>query len=86
MDKIATETNAVLDCDTTKPPIVRALIGLEETAVKLDVCKKTVERLIDDGELGPKVKVRGSAKLFMKNVDAYLEKIQTLAERKYQTI
>ena len=64
----------------------RALIGLDETAVKLDVCKKTVSRLIEDGELGPKVKVRSCAKLFVKNVDAYLEKIRMLAERKYQSV
>lgn len=77
---------APADCDAANPSAVRALIGLDETAVKLDVCKKTVARLIDDGELGPKVKVRGCAKLFVKNVDAYLERIQTLAERKYQTV
>jgi hypothetical protein len=71
---------------TMNPPVGRALIGLDETAVKLDVCKKTVVRLIEDGELGPKVKVRGCAKLFVKNVDAYLEKIQMLAERKYQPV
>jgi hypothetical protein len=47
---------------------------------------RCVVRLIDDGELGPKVKVRGCAKLLVKNVNAYLEKIQMLAERKYQPV
>jgi hypothetical protein len=70
----------------TNPSGLRALIGLDETAVRLDVCKKTVVRLVEDGELGPKVKVRGCAKLFVKNVDAYLEKIQALAERKFQRV
>jgi hypothetical protein len=78
------EKNSAVDFDATNPPAMRDLIGLDETAVKLDVCKKTVERLIEDGELGPKVKVRGCAKLFVKNVNAYLDKIKMLAERKYQ--
>jgi hypothetical protein len=86
MDKNDTEKKAAVDCDATNPLAVRALIGLDETAVKLDVCKKTVTRLIEDGELGPKVKVRGCAKLFVKNVNAYLEKIQMLVERKYQPV
>jgi len=86
MNQSETAKNAAVDCYATNPPTVRALIGLDETAVKLDVCKKTVTRLIEDGELGPKVKVRGCAKLFVKNVDAYLDRIQMLAERKYQIV
>jgi hypothetical protein len=72
--------------EVTSRPVGRALIGLDETAVKLDVCKKTVLRLIDDKELGPKVKVRGSVKLFIENVDAYLKRIRMLAERKCQPV
>jgi hypothetical protein len=72
--------------EAINPPVEPALIGLDDTAVKLDVCKKTVVRLIEDGELGPKVKVRGCAKLFVKNVNAYLEKIRMLAERKCQPV
>jgi len=86
MNQNIPEINSAVDYDATNPSPGRALIGLDETAVKLDVCKKTVSRLIEDGELGPKVKVRGCAKLFVKNVDAYLDKIQILAERKYQTV
>lgn len=74
------------DETTINSPVSRALISLDETAVRLDVCKKTVSRLIEDGELGPKVKVRGCAKLFVQNVDGYLEKIRALAERKCQTV
>ena len=48
----------------------------------LDVCEKTVRRMIDDGELGSAVKVRGSTKLFVKNVRAYVERLELEAERK----
>jgi hypothetical protein len=62
--------------------VERELIGLRETAVKLDVCEKTVRRMADDGELGPVVKVRGSTKLFVKHVRAYVERLELEAERK----
>jgi hypothetical protein len=62
--------------------VERELISLRETAVKLDVCEKTVRRMTDDGELGPVVKVRGSTKLFVKNVRAYVERLELEAERK----
>jgi hypothetical protein len=38
--------------------------------------------MIDDGELGPVVKIRGSTKLFSKNVRAYVERLELEAERK----
>jgi hypothetical protein len=60
----------------------RELIGLRETAIMLDVCEKTVRRMIDDGELGSAVKVRGSTKLFVKNVRAYVERLELEAEGK----
>lgn len=68
------------------PRVAPDLISLDYTAVKLDVCKKTVSRLVEDGELGPKVKVRGCAKLFVKHVEAYLDRIRVAAERKYQMV
>ena len=57
-------------------------ISLRKTAMRLDVCEKTVRRMIDDGELGPVVKIRGSTKLFSKNVRAYVERLELEAERK----
>ena len=39
-------------------------MSLRNTAILPDVCEKTVRRMIDDGELGPVVKIRGSTKLF----------------------
>ena len=57
-------------------------ISLRKTAIRLDVCEKTVRRMIDDGELGPVVKIRGSTKLFSKNVRAYVERLELEAERK----
>ena len=62
--------------------VERELISLRETAVVLDVCEKTVRRMGDDGELGPLVKVRGSSKLFVKHVRAYVERLELEAERK----
>ena len=58
------------------------LAGLGTVAVMLDVCQKTVRRLIEDGELGPVVKVRGCTKLFMKHVRAYMQRLEMSAERK----
>ncbi len=58
-------------------------ISLRKTAIRLDVCEKTVRRMIDDGELGPVVKIRGSTKLFSKNVRAYVERLELEAERKH---
>ena len=60
--------------------VTRELIGLEEVALMLDVCQKTVRRVIEDGELGPVVKVRGSTKLFLKHVRAYVERLEMSAE------
>jgi hypothetical protein len=59
-------------------------ISLRKTAICLDVSEKTVRRIIDDGELGPVVKIRGSTKLITKNVRAYEEKVELEAERKPQ--
>ena len=59
----------------------RELIGLRETATMLDVCEKTVRRMIDDGELGPVAKVRGSTKLFLKHLRAYVERLELMAKR-----
>jgi hypothetical protein len=56
--------------------VERELISLRETAVVLDVCEKTVRRMGDDGELGPVVKVRGSTKLFLKHVRAYMKRLE----------
>jgi DeoR/GlpR family transcriptional regulator of sugar metabolism len=57
-------------------------ISLRKTSIKLDVSEKTVRRLIDDGELGPLVKIRGSSKLVTKHVRAYKERLELEAERK----
>ena len=57
-------------------------MSLRKTAIRLDVCEKTIRRMIDDGELGPVVKIRGSTKLFSKNVRAYVERLELEAERK----
>lgn len=62
--------------------VEREIISRRETALKLDVCEKTVRRMTDDGELGPVVKVCGSTKLLSKNVRAYAERLELAAERK----
>jgi prefoldin subunit 5 len=75
-------SNATMGSDTKSAPVERELMSIDAAAIKLDVCKKTVGRLIEDGELGPKVKVRSSAKLFVSNVNAYIEKIKKLGIKK----
>ena len=62
----------------------RVYIGLDETAVMLDVCEKTVRRLSEDNEIGPMVKIRGSTKLIFRHVKAYMERIEAAAQRKFQ--
>ena len=53
----------------------RLLLNYKEVAILLDVSLRTVRRLVDMGELQP-VKVRGSVRLMVSDVVAYLERLK----------
>jgi excisionase family DNA binding protein len=53
----------------------RLLLDYKEVALLLDVSLRTVYRLVDMGEL-QSVKVRGSVRLMVSDVVAYLERLK----------
>lgn len=62
----------------TKPA---QLISLKAAAARLDLSLRAVYRLIARGDLPRPVKVGGSSKLFMSDLDAYLEALKATRNR-----
>ena len=58
----------------------RLLLDYKEVALLLDVSLRTVYRLVDMGELQA-VKVRGSVRLTVSDVAAYLERLKGVNNR-----
>lgn len=58
----------------------RLLLDYKEVALLLDVSLRTVYRLVDMGEL-QSVKVRGSVRLTVSDVVAYLERLKGVNNR-----
>jgi len=61
----------------------RLLLNYKEVALLLDVSLRTVRRLVDMGELQP-VKVRGSVRLMVSDVVAYLERLKGVHNKKVE--
>ena len=57
------------------------LISLKAAAARLDLSLRAVYRLIARGDLPRPVKVGGSSKLFISDLDAYLESLKATRNR-----